>query len=365
VASEAEPRATPALLRLRNYTEDALKVSAAGPPWHRGVVAVVSVLGALWIGHSEGAHGGLAVGPALAVFMTLADTEGALKLRLEMLLLAALGMTVGGLLGLWLASAPIILGGVFLVLVALAGIGSFIGPPFQQAGRFCIIVGLLVSLVKVDANELLVMIALTAALVASARTVEHLIAPDQKTGDFRSAKEAVFVIRAGRWHLLRFVTAYVLAAAIGWVIGRTADAVHPTWVTVTVVVVMWADAHRSYQRVLQRVVGTLAGALVTLLLTSLVTNARVLEVIAAMLLFFLPHFIRRNYWLHTGLMVIFVMISLDLWSGKQFSTHLILERVGDVLLGCLLALLGTVVAFAAIHARIAKTQSDPDGEPVK
>jgi uncharacterized membrane protein YccC len=64
-------------------------------------------------------------------------------------------------------------------------------------------------------------------------------------------------------------------------------------------------------------------------------------------------------------MVIFVMISLDLWSGKQFSTHLILERVGDVLLGCLLALLGTVVAFAAIHARIAKTQSDPDGEPVK
>lgn len=364
VASEAPSKTTPALLRLRNYTEDALKIGSGGPPWHRGIVALVCVLGALLIGRAEGGRGALAVAPALAVFMTLADTEGALVLRLEMLLLTALGVTVGGLAGLWFGAQPVAFAVVFLLLVAIAGVGSVIGPPFQQASRFCVVVGLLVSLVKVDVAELLAMVASTTVLVAAVRGIEHLIAPDHKTGDFRSVKEAVFVVRAGRWALIRFVSAYVLAAACGWVIGRTADAVHPTWVTVTVVVVMWADAHRSYQRVLQRVVGTLAGGVVTLLLTTLVTDTRVLGAVAALMLFFLPHFIRRNYWLHTGLMVVFVMVALDLWSGSRFSTHLILERIGDVLLGCVLALAGTVLAFAAMHARIADAAQVP-GDPLK
>jgi hypothetical protein len=351
--NDPAPRATPALLRLRQYTEDALSLNRSGPPWHRGIVALASVLGALLVSRLFHPVEAVAVAPALALFMTLADAEAPLHLRLQMLLMAAIGMAVGGGLVLYLGINSLVLEVCLVVIVALAGIGSIIGPPYQQATRFAAVVGLLITVtVGIGLADFFGMVLSALALVAFCRTVEHLMAPDQRVGDFRSIKGAVFALRAARGYLPRFVISYVLAASAGWVMGRTVDESHPTWVTVSVIVVMWPDAQRSYQRILQRVVGTIVGAAVALLLISLARDARVLGSVAALMLYFLPHFIRRNYWLHTGLMMVFVMVSLDLWSSTTFTPHVLIERVGDVLVGCALALLGTFCAFTRIQERM-------------
>lgn len=344
-----------ALLRLRQYTEDALKLKSAGPPWHRGIVALVGVLGALLLGRMFHPVEAIAVAPALALFMTLSDTEAPLHLRLRMLLMTAAGMGVGGGLTLWLgADSPVLLV-LLLMLVALAGIGSIIGPPIQQATRFAVVIALLMGVTKgVGLADFYGLLLSAAGLVALCRVVESLLAPDRRMGEFKSLKEAVFALRAARGYLPRFMLWYVLAAAAGYTMGRAIDRVHPTWVTVTVIVVMWSDAQRSYQRILQRVVGTIVGAALALGLIELVKDERVLGTVAGLMIFFLPHFIRRNYWLHSGLMVVFVMVALDLWSGDTFSVALIIERVGDVLAGCALALLGTLCAFSRGQALVAK-----------
>ncbi len=349
---------SPALLRLRNYTADALKVEGTGPPWHRGCVAIAGVLGALAIGQMFDLREALAIAPALAVFMTLADVEGPLRLRLATLALASSGMTVGALAGLVLASDPLALGAVFIGLAAIAAVASSIGPPYQPAGRFTLVVALFMSLVHgADAKRLVELALAVSAWVALLRLIENVIAPDARIGEFKSLKEALFTLRAGRWHLYRFVLAYVFAAGLGYALGRMIDAVHPSWVTASVVVVMWSDAHRSYLRVVQRIIGTLAGALITLVMTSLVSDARIIAAIAVVLLYFVPHFIKRNYWLHSGLMLVLVMLSLDIWSGSQFSSHVLLQRICDVLLGCALALLGTVLAFAGVQERLREAAS--------
>jgi hypothetical protein len=358
-------RVAPALLRLRQYTEDALTLKRAGPPWHRGLVALAGVLGALLVSRLFHPVEAVAVAPALALFMTLADTEGPLHLRLQMLVMAAAGMAIGGTLALYLGVDSIVLQIALIVLVALAGLGSIIGPPYQQASRFAAVIGLLITVtVGIGLLDLFAMVLAALLLVGLCRCVEHLLAPDQHVGDFRSVKEAIFALRTARAYLPRFVIGYVLAAAAGWVMGRTVDQTHPTWVTVTVIVVMWPDAQRSYQRILQRVVGTIVGAAVALLLIEFTRDAKLLGSVAAMMLFFLPHFIRRNYWLHTGLMMIFVMVSLDLWSSQTFTPRVLVERVGDVLVGCTLALLGTLCAFTPMHDRIFAARSTEAADPV-
>jgi uncharacterized membrane protein YgaE (UPF0421/DUF939 family) len=349
-----------ALLRLRQYTEDALKFKSQGPPWHRGIVALAGVLGALLLARMFHPVEAIAVAPALALFMTLSDTEAPLHLRLRMLLMSVVGMGMGGGLTLWLGADNPVLLALLLIFVAVAALGSVIGPPYQQATRFAVVIALLMGVTRgIGLSDFYGMLMAAAALVALCRAVESLAAPDQRMGDFRSLKQAVFALRSARDLLPRFVLCYLLAAAAGYVMGRSIDRVHPTWVTVTVIVVMWSDAQRSYQRILQRVVGTLVGAALALLLIELVSDVRVLGTVAASMVFFLPHFIRRNYWLHTGLMVVFVMVSLDLWSQQAFTVDILIERVGDVLAGCAMALLGTLCAFSRTQARVANA-SAPD-----
>jgi uncharacterized membrane protein YgaE (UPF0421/DUF939 family) len=362
------PHVEAALLRLRQYTEDALKFNRAGPPWHRGLVALAGVLGALglarYLFHPVES---IAVAPAMALFMTLADTEAPLHLRLRMLVMTAAGIAFGGGMTLLFGTDSPWLALVFLVIVVVAGLGSVIGPPFQQASRFTAVVALLMTVTKgIDLTDFAGMLLSTAVLVGLCRSAEHLLAPDQRMGDFRSLKDGIFLLRTARSYLPRFVVCYALAALAGYAMGRSLDKVHPTWVTVTVIVVMWPDAQRSYQRILQRVVGTLVGALLALGLIELAGDVRVLSIVAALMLYFLPHFIRRNYWLHTGLMMIFVMVSLDLWSQQAFSPDILVERVGDVLAGCALALLGTLAAFARLQAvlRGAARTSEPVAPPI-
>ena len=355
VSKEPHRHVEAALLRLRQYTEDALKLKSAGPPWHRGIVALTGVLGALLLGRMFHPVEAIAVAPALALFMTLSDTEAPLHLRLRMLLMTAIGMGAGGGLALWLGADNPLLLALLLVFVAVAALGSVCGPPFQQATRFAVVVALLMGVTRgVGLVDFYGMLLSAAVLVAACRAVENLLVPDRRMGEFKSLKEAVFALRSARGYLPRFMLCYVLAAAAGYVMGRSIDRVHPTWVTVTVIVVMWSDAQRSYQRILQRVVGTIVGAALALGLIELVTDERVLGTVAALMIFFLPHFIRRNYWLHSGLMVVFVMVSLDLWSGQTFSVDLVIERVGDVLAGCALALFGTLCAFWRGQALVAR-----------
>jgi hypothetical protein len=66
---------------------------------------------------------------------------------------------------------------------------------------------------------------------------------------------------------------------------------------------------------------------------------------------FVPHHIGSRYWLHTALIALIVLLAYDLTEvstqslSAESMTDLLTERVRDILLGCAMALIGTVAAF--------------------
>jgi uncharacterized membrane protein YccC len=64
---------------------------------------------------------------------------------------------------------------------------------------------------------------------------------------------------------------------------------------------------------------------------------------------FVPHYVRKRYWLHTALIALLVLLAYDLataaGSGDDNMSVLFIERLADVSLGAILALIGTAIAF--------------------
>lgn len=55
-------------------------------------------------------------------------------------------------------------------------------------------------------------------------------------------------------HRAAFTTCYLIAPIVGWSAGRLIDEVHPTWIAISVLVVMWPNGQKSYQRVVALVI---------------------------------------------------------------------------------------------------------------
>jgi uncharacterized membrane protein YccC len=227
----------------------------------------------------------------------------------------------------------------------------------MTATRFSVIAGLLMhSVANIPLVPALGLLVGVAAIVAAARGIESLLAPDKALGEYVTFRGAYFKMRAARPLLWRYATVYALVVVVGWALGRTVDTVHPTWVTVSTLVTMWPDAARSYERIVQRFFGTIAGALVTLGLLAVVHDPYTLSAIALLMAFFLPHFLRRNYWLYSALIVVLVMVAVDVSSKTGFTRHVVTDRIVDVMLGCVFALVGTILAFGRAH-RLARARA--------
>ena len=145
----------------------------------------------------------------------------------------------------------------------------------------------------------------------------------------------------------------MIAAAIGWTAGRldgwtagrAIDEIHPTWVVVSVLVVMRPDWQKRYQRVLQRVFGSVIGAGLALLVAPHIDNPRLLLALIVTLFFFVPYGVRRKHWLHCALMALVFFLGVKLASTVGFTREAVEERFADIAMGSSIALLATLFAF--------------------
>jgi len=338
--------------RSARFATRALALAQGGPPWHRGLVAIANIAACLMLGLNSPAKGAILIAPAFGLFLTMSDVEGPLKRRLVMLCWASVGIAVGTVTSIALSASLPAFALVFLIYTFGAGLAAFAGPPFLQATRYAVVAGLLISYAHdskmVDCVELTLG---AAAIAALTRSTEAWLVPDHQRSPYFTPAQALARLRGAGPMLWRYGACYALAVATAWALGQGVDDIHPTWLAVSTLVSMWPEATRSYERALQRVFGTCVGALVALALLSLVTRPLALAVVAAALAFFLPHFVRRNFWLHSALMVVFILLALDASSGPGFTNHVVAERVADVVMGCLLAFAGTYLAFGPSRLR--------------
>jgi len=338
-------RIVPYAQRALDYVRETLSIADAGPPWHRGLVAMANILLSSLFGLWLDVPGSILLAPALGLFFTMADTEGPLLTRLAALAWTFCFTILESFIGFFFPAESAGFAVAFIIFTTLAGLVVWAGPPFIVATRLSIVAGLIVNRGKPPSEPLLASLILTIALFAAiTRCIEFFLRPDRAESPYASAREALKKLRSLDLRMLRFTSFYTLTVATGWALGHTFDSLHPTWVATTVLVVMWPDSGQSFQRLFQRLVGTMAGSIVALALT-LVQGMKPLLFIVTGLSFFVPHFVRRNYWLHSALMVVLVLTALELTARGGFAGQIIRLRILDVMLGCALAFVGTILAF--------------------
>ena len=101
--------------------------------------------------------------------------------------------------------------------------------------------------------------------------------------------------------------------------------------------------------------GTFAGVVAAWAVTVATDSMTAISFAILVVAPFIPHHIGERYWLHTALIALVVMLAYDLTElSMQLPDHgvsaesmadLLMERMKDILLGCAMALIGTVAAF--------------------
>jgi uncharacterized membrane protein YccC len=118
---------------------------------------------------------------------------------------------------------------------------------------------------------------------------------------------------------------------------------------VTTLAVMQPDGGANYRRILERCVGTVAGVLAAFALTLVLRTPAELAAGMVVVAALLPHQLRRRYWLHTALIALLVLLAYAVatvvGSDRSGMATLFVERLVDVGVGAVLALIGTAIAF--------------------
>jgi hypothetical protein len=302
-------------------------------------------------GIALGQPAGALLGAIAGMVLSFADQEGTLIQRYTILLVVTGGILLGGMLGYVLHDfQPAV-----WVLFALAtfACGAFLG--FGKAPVLGARFGAMALVVAngspaFDPGEVKYLgIAFVTAAVM--RTLDQMLAgplPHLRGGAPRDP--------AHGW--LRFAVCYAGAAVASLWMGLSADPSRALWVVVATLVAMQPDAQASYVRMADRVVGTVFGVVAAFLITRVVHDTWTIVAIVLVVAALIPHHLQDRYWLHTTLIAVLVLLVYDLATANpEILRGLLHERLQDVLIGCSIALVGTVIAFP-----VRKRRRKPDAD---
>jgi uncharacterized membrane protein YccC len=317
-------------------------------------IAVPAVVG-LWLRQP----GGLLVGVVTAMLFSFADDEGTLARRFTALGRTAAGVTLGGAVGH-------ILGAYDLLFWILFVVGAFGAAWLNRAGKTAhigarlAVFALTISAGTPDMSRFDVLFVVGAlVLVVMARLADHAIFGPLPASTLPRPPP----VPEDERFWLRFAAAYAAVATLALWLGLKLDPVHAIWVVITTLVVMQPDDRSNYRRILERIVGTVAGVVAAFILTRLIDTPAAIIAALTVTAALLPHHIPVRYWLHTAAIALLVMLTYDLTSrvageAPEPGFGLFEERLVDVVVGCVLALVGTEVGFrwgALIRPKQAKT----------
>ncbi len=286
------------------------------------------------------------LGAVLGLTLAFADNDKDLPRRLRLLFLDGLGIAAGALAGYLARNSAAILWPVFVAVTFATGLSARRGrEPLIVArnGAMAFAVG---GTMPAFAMQMIWYPLGVLAGTAVARAADHWLC-----GPLPLVPVAPMQRPSGHGGWLRFACAFAFASTMALWIGGSLDPTHRFWIVITTLIVMLPDANASYRRIVERITGTFAGVVAAWAIT-LATHSLLLISLAILVIApFIPHHIGSRYWLHTALIALLVLLAYDLTElstaglNAQDMTDLLMERMKDILLGCAMALIGTVAAF--------------------
>jgi hypothetical protein len=284
------------------------------------------------------------IGGITGMVLSLSDDDGTLAARLAMLAMVTAAALAGGILGR-LVGVSALFWPLFLAAAFAAGwlYQGARGP--QLAGRvFAISLSVIAGAPTMTVGQLELLASVVAVCVL-ARVIDHLLfGPLPRDAAARSPGSPS---STAQW--LTFALVYAACATLGFAIGFAVAPTRAIWVSITTLVVMQPDDARNYRRILERVAGTAVGVLAAFALTLALHTPDELAAAMVVVAALLPQQLGRRYWLFTALIALLVLLAYAAATAAGGDYHsmtsLFVARLADVLLGAILALVGTAIVF--------------------
>jgi hypothetical protein len=337
---------------LRDAFTDLLHFSPAPAPWGRAWCALISIATPAIIGLAvrEPVLGVIAAVMALNAFID--DLGGTLRHRVFTMSATVVMMIAGGIAG------SLIPPGHWLPVVAIFAAGLVAGfvhgsaTALENVVRFGAIALVVATTLELSDLRLIPVALAGGAYPVFIVMVVHAIQRRDPPSTGGSWREGWSRLRSRQTIGWRFAFIYATVGAVGLLLAEAIGAHRAGWVTLTTLLVMRPDGAESMHFVLQRMVGTLAGILVAAGIASATQNPVLLIAVASVCAFAFPIAAAKHRWLGIATVTLLIMVLLDIaLQGQGDPRDLILARLYDTFLGCVLGTLGTLIAFPEILRR--------------
>lgn len=310
----------------------ALRVGAAvGVPLVGGVSAGIVLPGVI-----------AAVSALLVTFSDIGTTRAA---RVGNMVAAAFAILAGGTVGALLGGTTYADEALVFLSALIAGWVSASYPGIATVARFCAVATAVgAGLRFTDPAVALAALAGAAIAISSAFLDWWLfgLPPQQNLIDWRAGlRRALGGVGAGP----RYAICYAVTACVALLTADSLGVSRPYWATIAVLVVMRREGTVSLQMIVQYMIGTLAGIFLAALIVRFVPMLPAVALIGVACAASARLGLALNPALGFMSVTAFIMLALDVaLQGEAMHMHLLSTRLYDVGVGCVLALLGTLVA---------------------
>ena len=333
---------------LRHALHDLMKLNRGPLPWPRAVRYMIAIGAPLAAGLIVGQSASGVIAALNAMLSSQNDLGGTLKQRVAGMAGVSLAIVVGGTIGAFTDIK-------YWPFVVLFICGYFVGRMhgtslvIENIARFFAFGVVLAATLKLSSPTLIPLSLAGGVWAIAVVCVDYWArksAPTRVGGSMREGFQRFRMGEAASW---RFAIFYAATITVALLLAEEFGAQRAGWVAITTIVVMRPDGHESIQLVLQRMAGTLFGVSVAGSMFVFVDNQWALFVALCVLACLLPLCMSWHRWLGVAAVTAtaMVMVHLTLFASGG-ARSLLSVRIYDTLLGCVLAVFGTLVASADV-----------------
>ena len=285
-------------------------------------------------------------GGATALFVSFCDIGQTRSERVRTMAIATLAMLLGGFIGAKFGTETYADEAIIIVSAFVAGWVSKSHPGISAVARFTALVtagGVGMKVTDPVAAVALLCGGAAAIGVAYAMWLMDDVRPDENFMDWRAGvRRAIAGADAGLW----FAFCYAGACALSLLVAKQLGLDNPYWATFTVIVLMRREGVASLNLVILCLSGTIAGVPTAALLAQLSNGYPLVQIALAATAAAL---VRLGLALNAGLgylaFTVFVVLIVEFARESSMAPGaLVLTRLYDVGVGCVIVLVATVIA---------------------
>ncbi len=336
------------MTKLHEHLIKTFQLQEVKTPWPKMILSALSVFIPLLVGLVRDELQLSIIGALYGFIMILNDHFGPLGRRLIHLITAYIFIITGVIMGIILIDSPWPLLIAVFVMSYFVGKSKGLGLELERMLLFTTLQLLAASQTPEIKNHFLSALFYTSLsfinyilclLVVYALTKHSSNTQKSKRQEFREG----WTKKENNWYAL--ILAFM--ACIGHITSQILNLDKGYWIVGTVLIVMMPDRKQSIYKTLQRLFGTMIGVFLASLLMKWGQDTIFLILFSTLAAFLAPLGLTKNYALANvfiaGLILFFLEISDSIPHAGDFD--LALTRLTDIGIGCLIGLIGTLIAF--------------------